>query len=64
MPSKSLKQHNFMLAACIDKEFADEVDIKQQTACEIVKKDKKAGKWQKKKKKKVSKEAFHISSQW
>ena len=48
MPSKSQKQHDFMLIACNNKEFAEKNGISQEAACEFVEADKKEGLWQKK----------------
>lgn len=64
-PSKSQSQHNFMVACCNNAEFAKKNGIDQKVACEFVEADKKAGKWQKKKKatKRVSKED-HPSQHW
>ena len=42
MPSKSQKQHNFMVMACKDPEFAKKHNIDQKVACEFVEADKKA----------------------
>lgn len=42
MPSKSQKQHNFMMAACKDPEFAKKHNIDQKVACEFIEADKKA----------------------
>lgn len=50
MPSKSQKQHDFMMLACKDKAFAKKANISQEVACEFIKEDEKEGLWQKKKK--------------
>lgn len=50
MPSKSQKQHDFMVIACKDAEFAEKNGIQQEVACEYVQADKEEGLWQKKKK--------------
>ena len=42
MPSKSKKQHDFMVRACSDPEFAKKHNIDQKVACEFVEADKKA----------------------
>lgn len=42
MPSKSEKQHKFMVMACKDAQFAKEHNIDQKVACEFVEADKKA----------------------
>ncbi len=52
MPSKSQKQHDFMVIACKDPSFAKKNDIDQKTACHFIEEDKKAGLWQKQPKKK------------
>lgn len=43
MPSKSLKQHQLMLAVSKDKELADKLNIDQSVAKEFIKKDEEAG---------------------
>lgn len=43
MPSKSLKQHQLMLAVSNNKDLADKYDIDQEVAKEFVKKDQEAG---------------------
>ena len=42
MPSVSKKQHNFMVLACKDPEFAKANNIDQKVACEYVEADKKS----------------------
>ena len=41
MPSKSKKQHDFMVKACNDLEFAKKHNIDQKVACEYDETDKK-----------------------
>ena len=48
MPSRSAKQHRFMLAAAHSPEFARKVGLMQATAKEFVAADKKAGKYRRK----------------
>lgn len=55
MPSKSKKQHNFMVMACKDAKFAKAHNIDQKVACEYVEADKKA---KEEAKKKAEKPAF------
>jgi len=43
MPSKSLKQHQLMLAVSKDSDLAEKLNIDQSVANEFVKKDKEAG---------------------
>ena len=57
MPSKSQKQHDFMVIACKDAKFAEKNGITQEAACHFVEEDKKKGLWQKKKK--PDKEIYH-----
>ncbi len=52
MPSKSQKQHDFMVVACKDKDFAKKNGIDQEVACEFVDADQKENLWQKKDKEK------------
>lgn len=49
MPSKSQKQHDFMVIACKDPDFAKKNDIDQKTACHFIEEDKKHNLWQSKK---------------
>ena len=49
MPSKSEKQHNFMVMACHDPEFAKKHNIDQKVACEFVEADRKKKEEEKKK---------------
>lgn len=52
MPSKSKAQHRLMQAAAHNASFAAKVDVPQSVAKDFVMADKRAGKYQKKKKKK------------
>lgn len=52
MPSKSQKQHDFMVIACKDAAFAKKNGIKQEDACHFIEEDKKQDLWQKEKKEK------------
>jgi len=47
MPSKSQKQHDFMVIACKDAEFAEKNGIQQEVACHFIAEDKDKGLWQK-----------------